>query len=44
MLDIKKISKTVFSALLIMLAFTASASASEIDLKIPSLDVEYNIF
>lgn len=44
MLDIKKISKTVFSALLVMLAFTASASASEIDLKIPSLDVGYNIF
>ena len=44
MLDIKKISKTVASALLVMLAFTASASASEIDLKVPSLDVAYNIF
>lgn len=44
MLALKKISNAAFAALLVMLALMQGAYASEIDLKIPSLDVGYNIW
>ena len=44
MLALKKISNSAFAALLVMLALMQGAYASEIDLKIPSLDVGYNIW
>ena len=39
---LKKISNAACAALLVMLALMQGAYASEIDLKIPSLDVGYN--
>ena len=44
MLALKKIGKTAAAALLVMLALMQGAYASEIDLKVPSLDVGYNIW
>lgn len=44
MLALKKISNAAAAAVLVMLALMQGAYASEIDLKIPSLDVGYNIW
>lgn len=44
MLSLKKIGVLTSAVLLMLAAFSGSASASEIDLNIPSLDVAYNIF
>lgn len=44
MLSLKKISNVALASLLVMIALIQGASASEIDLKIPSLDVGYNIW
>lgn len=44
MLSLKKIGNTAFASLLMMLALIQGAYASEIDLKIPSLDVGYNLW
>jgi len=44
MLALKKISNAAFAVLLVMLALMQGAYASEIDLRIPSLDVGYNIW
>ncbi len=44
MLAFKKISKTALAALLIMIASLQGAFASEIDLNVPMLDVDYNIW
>ncbi len=41
---VKKISKAVLPALLVMFAGLKGAFASEIDLKVPMLDVDYNIW
>ena len=41
---LKKISKAASAVLLVMLASMHGASASEIDLHVPMLDVDYNIF
>ncbi len=43
MINLKKISSFAL-AMLLTVAFATSAMASEIDLKVPSLDVAYNIF
>ncbi len=44
MISLKKISGFALAFLLTMGFLTGSACASEIDLRIPSLDVDYNIF
>ncbi len=44
MLSLKKIGAFTSAFLLMLAAFTGKASASEIDLNIPMLDVGYNIF
>lgn len=44
MLALKKIGNAAAAALLVMLALMQGAYASEIDLKVPSLDVGYNIW
>lgn len=44
MLSLKKIGAFTSVFLLMLAAFTGKASASEIDLNIPMLDVGYNIF
>lgn len=44
MLSLKKIGAFTSAALLMLAAFTGNACASEIDLNIPVLDVDYNIF
>ncbi len=44
MLSLKKIGAFTSAALLMLAAFTGNACASEIDLNIPALDVDYNIF
>ena len=44
MLALKKISKATGCALLALCAVIKGAYASEIDLKVPMLDVDYNIF
>ena len=44
MLSLKKIGAFMSAALFMTAAFAGSASASEIDLNIPSLDVAYQIF
>ena len=43
MINLKKMSSAVL-VMLLSLTFSAAAMASEIDLKVPSLDVMYNIF
>ncbi len=43
MINFKKFGSLAL-AMLLTVAFSASAMASEIDLKVPSLDVAYNIF
>ena len=44
MLALKKIGNAAVAVLLVMLALMQGAYASEIDLKVPSLDVGYNIW
>ena len=44
MLALKKIGNAAAAVLLVMLALMQGAYASEIDLKVPSLDVGYNIW
>ena len=44
MMNLKKISNFAFALLLTTVFLIGNACASEIDLKIPSLDVNYNIF
>ena len=44
MLTLKKIGNAAAAVLLVMLALMQGAYASEIDLKVPSLDVGYNIW
>lgn len=44
MLALKKLGNAATAVLLVLLALTQGAYASEIDLKIPSLDVGYNIW
>ena len=44
MFGLKKFGRLFGAIALILVAMTQGALASEIDLKIPSLDVEYNIF
>ncbi|MBR2273352.1 MAG: sodium-translocating pyrophosphatase [Alphaproteobacteria bacterium] len=44
MLALRKISKTAEAVLLVMLVGIQGAIASEIDLKVPHLDVDYTIF
>ncbi|MGN0914216.1 MAG: sodium-translocating pyrophosphatase [Alphaproteobacteria bacterium] len=44
MLSLKKISKAALASLLMMFALIQGASASEIDLNVPSLDVGYNFW
>ena len=44
MFGLKKIGRLLGAVALLVVAMTQGALASEIDLKIPSLDVEYNIF
>ena len=44
MINLKKGSKLAGWLFAVFLAMTNAAFASEIDLKIPSLDVQYNIF
>lgn len=44
MLPLKKIGNAAAAVLLVMLALMQGAYASEIDLKVPSLDVGYNIW
>ena len=44
MIKLKKLKDVAFWALIAMMSFGSKAYASEIDLKIPSLDVAYNIF
>ena len=41
---LKKISKAALAVLLVMLASMQGAAASEIDLKVPMLDVDYTLF
>ena len=43
MLALKKIGNAAAAVLLVMLALMQGAYASEIDLKVPSLDVGYNL-
>ena len=43
MMNLRKLGYVVLSTLMSIL-FSANAMASEIDLKVPSLDVTYNIF
>ena len=44
MINLKKLKGAIFWTLMAVLSFSPEAGASEIDLKIPSLDVAYNIF
>ncbi len=44
MLSLKKISKAALASLLMIFALIQGASASEIDLNVPSLDVGYNFW
>ena len=44
MFGLKKFGRLLGAVALLVVAMTQGALASEIDLKIPSLDVEYNIF
>jgi len=44
MINFRKIKDVTFWTLIALLSFGSNALASEIDLKIPSLDVAYNIF
>ena len=44
MLALKKIGNAAAAVLLVMFALMQGAYASEIDLKVPSLDVGYNIW